>query len=207
MAARDYDRHTVAVEYRTERMADADYRRLPQYGWTTRRTDDPKVLHVDTYKPLSLFGDHGQELRKRPSDDAPYQVRACWEHGVVGWTFACGCTPEMLESDRTLNGVQAMLQPRGQNGGIYFPAAEYIIERVDWPCFARDNRASVSVRAPDEEHWRGRTVMVSVEDLFELRQAAEESGEHDFSCGHACANCGVDEASSFGNSRCEGMTA
>lgn len=163
--SRTFDSHTIHVTYRTARMADADYVRLPTYGWTTMRTDDPRVLEVVTYKPVSLFGEHGVSVAKRPADDAPYSQRACWEHGIQSWEFACGCTVERLDTDYTLQDVCIELQPEGQGGKLFVPAADYIIERIAWPCPAQSQRASVSVRVPGEDYWRGRTICVAESKL------------------------------------------
>lgn len=172
--AREFDSHTVAVRYRTARMAQADLLRLPKYGWRVRQGDDACVLRVVTYKPEQLFGPFGAApLLKRPAVDAPYRVRACWEHGVVSWSLACGCDSATLSSDCSARGVSLRLQPRGLGGSIFFPADDYIVERVDWPCVRRDDRASVSVRLPSDEGWRGRCIRV---DVVELREALRLAG-------------------------------
>lgn len=159
--ARNHDRHRCAVEYRTARMAAKDAENLRTSGWGVSFTDDPKILHVHTYKPTVLFGDYGMQVTRRPLDGAAYREAEAWRRGIVRWSLACGCGPWRLETDYRPAGIRAELQPVGMDGRSYFGAAEYVIERVNWSCVEQSERAQVAVRTPDEEHWSGRMVMVA----------------------------------------------
>lgn len=160
--SRDHDRHTVEVRYRTVKMAERDAKRLRGCGWRVHEFTDEPVLHVETYKPVTLFGPIDlQGPVKNPDVDGWYRERDRWRHGIVGWSLACGCGAWRLADDARPSGITAELQPVGAGGAVYFPAAEYVIERVSWPCVERSDRASVAVRLPDEPYWRGRTVMAA----------------------------------------------
>jgi hypothetical protein len=165
MSARDYDTHTVEVTYRTERMRDAAAAKWPKYGWKVQ-PDGSTSLLVRTFKPESLFGPiDADPLLKNPGTDAGYRAETNWKEGVVSWRLACGCSADRLETSYALQGVEATLQPMGEGGRVFYPAAEYIIERVSWSCVAQDDRALVCVRTPDEDGWRGRMIRVS-EDVL-----------------------------------------
>lgn len=175
MGARDHDRHRVAVEYRTAKMACKDAEHLRKCGWQVRtfgdgiNLDEPKTIYVDTYKPESLFGEHGVIY-----DRSTWRGQDLWERGIVRWSLACGCPPEHLSDDSSHQGIHVRLQPTGKDGRVYFPADDYTIERISWPCRLRDNRASVAVRKPEDEGWRGRMVMVDVGAL--LTALAHDAG-------------------------------
>lgn len=203
--ARDFDSHRVAVIYRTARMAAKDAARLRSYGWRVVESDgyggcgDPRVLLVTTYKPESLFGPMDlPDVDRRPTSVEPEpgperlrwsHARRRWDHGMVAWSTdlsygACGCERWRFETDDSLKGVESVMQPIGLDGKIFFGAATYTVERVNWPCRLADNRASVAVRTGDDEGWRGRSIMVAESFMVALldltsaqRQAYIETGE------------------------------
>ena len=159
MTGRDHDRHTVAVTYRTARMAKAAAEKWPTYGWTTFTTQDPKTILVQTYKPESLFGPPDAEpLTKNPGPDAPYALRTQWEDGVVSWRFDCGCTAVRLDSDYRATGIRTTI-PCLLDGGPWRDI-EATIERIEWPCRLQAKTARLCITLPNEDGWRGRAVYV-----------------------------------------------
>lgn len=213
--ARNFDTHRVAVTYRTARMAQRDAERLRSYGWSVRpsglpdgRGHDPRVLLVDTYKPESLFGPADLPYTdKRPTTEEPppgdERLRwshACrrWDHGIVTWSTAamygaCGCEPWRFATATDVFGIVADLQPIGADGQAFFaPINGARVERIEWPCRARDDRASVAITMLDGSDeidgctsWRGRSIMVAESAAVALlpgltsaqRQCYIETGE------------------------------
>lgn len=147
-------------------MAERDAERLRRCGWRVltcdalNGPDEPTTLHVFTYKPTTLFGELGAVYER-----GTYLGDDLHEHGIVSWSLACGCEAAMLQDDSSARGMLLHLQPLGADGRAFFPSADYVIERVSWPCFEQSSRASVAVRLPGEDSWRGRSIMVDVAEL------------------------------------------
>lgn len=171
---REFDTHFCAVTYRTARMATRHAAELRSCGWRVLQgyTDDPRVLHVFTYKPRILFGHEDLRVTTNPEREGEtnYWINRNWRVGIVGWELACACDASRLETDYRLAGTRAHLQPVGKDGGIFWPSADYVIERVEWSCMDRESRANVCVRTPEEDGWRGRMIMVEEAVLRELAE-------------------------------------